>query len=201
MPILATKLYIPPARPNRVERPRLIARLNEGLTAGCRLTLISAPAGFGKTSLVSEWIAACGRPAAWLSLDEGENDPARFLSYLIAALQTIKPGLAEGLLALLQSPQAPQTESILISLLNEIASIPDNFILVLDDYHALDSKTVDEILAFILKHQPPRMHLVIATREDPPLPLARLRAQGQLNELRTEDLRFTLAETSDFSTR
>ena len=198
LPILATKLYIPPSRPNRVERPRLIARLNEGLAAGCRLTLISAPAGFGKTSLVSEWIEACGRPAAWLSLDEGENDPTRFLSYLIAALQTIKPGLADDLLALLQSPQAPQTESILIPLLNEVATIPENFILVLDDYHALDSKSVDEILAFLLKHQPPRMHLAIATREDPPLPLARLRAQGQLNELRTDDLRFTLVETTAF---
>jgi len=162
------------------------------------LTLISAPAGFGKTSLVSEWIMVCGRPAAWLSLDEGENDPARFLSYLIAALQAIKPGLADDLLALLQSPQAPQTESILITLLNEVAAISENFLLVLDDYHALDSKPVDAILAFLLKHQPPRMHLAITTREDPPLPLARLRAQGQLSELRTADLRFTLAESTGF---
>ncbi len=184
LPILATKLYIPPSRPNLVKRPRLIERLNEGLVAGCRLTLISAPAGFGKTSLVSEWIAAYGKPAAWLSLDEGENDPARFLSYLIAALQSIKPGLADGLLALLQSPQAPQTESTLITLLNEVDALPENFILVLDDYHALDSKSVVEALALLLQHQPSQMHLVIATREDPPLPLASLRARGQLSELR-----------------
>jgi LuxR family maltose regulon positive regulatory protein len=178
VPILATKLYIPPPRSRIVLRPRLIERLNEGLSAGCTLTLISAAAGFGKTTLVSEWIAGCGRPVAWLSLDEGDNDPARFISYLVKALQTIQAGIGEGLLAALQSPQPPSTESILTALLNEITTIPDHFILVLDDYHLVDSKPVDEALTFLLEHLPPQIHLVIATREDPQLPLSRLRARG-----------------------
>ena len=197
-PILATKLYIPPPRPKVVPRPRLIERLNEGLAAGRKLTLISAPAGFGKTTLVSEWVAGCERPVAWLSLDEGDNDPARFLTYLVAALQTIAPNIGAGVLAALQSPQPPPTESILTTLLNEITTIPDNFILVLDDYHVIDSKPVDQALTFLLEHLPPQMHLVIATREDPHLPLARLRARGQLTELRAADLRFTPAEAAEF---
>ena len=146
-PILATKLYIPQPRPKSVPRPRLIERLNEGLSAGRKLTLISAPAGFGKTTLVSEWVAGCGRPVAWLSLDEGDNDPARFLTYLVAALQTIAANIGEGVLAMLQSPQPPPIESILTALLNEITTIPDHFILVLDDYHVIDSKPVDEALS------------------------------------------------------
>ena len=193
-PLLPTKLYIPPSRPKIVLRPRLIERLNEGMQR--TLTLISASAGFGKTTLVSEWIAGCGRPVAWLSLDEGDND--RFLTYLIAALQTIAPNIGEGVLAVLQSPQPPPTESILTTLLNEITTIPDSFILVLDDYHVIDSKPVDQALTFLVEHLPPQMHLVIATREDPPLPLARLRARGQLTELRAADLRFTPAEAAEF---
>ena len=195
-PILATKLYIPPPRPNVVLRPRLIERLNEGLHR--KLTLISAPAGFGKTTLVSEWVAGCERPAAWLSLDEGDNDPTRFLTYLVAALQTIAANIGEGVLGVLQSPQPPPTESILTALLNEITTIPDNFVLVLDDYHVIDAKPVDHALTFLLEHLPPQMHLVIATREDPQLPLARLRARGQLTELRAADLRFTPAEAAGF---
>ena len=135
---------------------------------------------------------------AWLSLDEGDNDPTRFLTYLVAALQTIAANIGEGVLAVLQSPQPPPTESILTTLLNEITTIPDNFILVLDDYHVIDSKPVDQALTFLLEHLPPQMHLVIATREDPPLPLARLRARGQLTELRAADLRFTPAEAAEF---
>jgi LuxR family maltose regulon positive regulatory protein len=200
-PILATKLYIPPSRPKVVLRPRLIERLNEGLSASRKLTLISAPAGFGKTTLVSEWVAGCERPAAWLSLDEGDNDPASFLAYLVAALQTVAPKIGAGVLRTLQSPQPPSTESILTILLNEITTITDNFILVLDDYHVLDSKPVDEALTFLLKHLPPQMHLVIATREDPHLPLARLRARSQLTELRATDLRFTPAEAAEFLNR
>ncbi len=164
-PILATKLYIPPPRPKVVLRPRLIERLNEGLHR--KLTLISAPAGFGKTTLVSEWVAGCERPVAWLSLDEGDNDPTRFLTYLVAALQTIAANIGEGVLAVLQSPQPPPTEAILTALLNEITTIPDNFVLVLDDYHVIDAKPVDHALTFLLEHLPPQMHLVIATREDP----------------------------------
>jgi LuxR family maltose regulon positive regulatory protein len=176
----------------------LIERLNEGLSSGCNLTLISASAGFGKTTLVSEWVVGCGRPVAWLSLDEGDNDPTRFLTYLITALQTIAPNTGEGVLGVLQSPQPPPIESILTTLINEITTIPDNFILVLDDYHIIDSKPVDNAIAFLLEHLPPQMHLVITTREDPPLPLARLRARSQLTELRAADLRFTPAEAAEF---
>ena len=197
-PILATKLYIPPPRSKIVLRPRLIERLNEGLSAGCKLTLISASAGFGKTTLVSEWVAVCGRPVAWLSLDGGDNDPARFISYLIKALQSLQAGMGDGLLAALQSPQPLHIETILTSLLNEISLIPGQFLLVLDDYHSLDSQPVDQCLAFLIDHQPPQMHLVIATREDPQLPLARYRARGHCTELRAADLRFTLAEAADF---
>ena len=197
-PILATKLYIPPPRPKIVLRPRLIERLNQNLALGCKMTLISASAGFGKTTLVSEWIASCGRPIAWLSLDEGDNDPTRFLTYLVATLQTIAANIGAGALAVLQSPQPPSTEAILTALLNEITNVPDHFILVLDDYHVLDSKPVDEALTFLLEHLPPQMHLVIATREDPHLPLARLRVRGQLTELRAADLRFTPAEAAEF---
>ncbi|MBK9093307.1 MAG: helix-turn-helix transcriptional regulator [Anaerolineae bacterium] len=221
-PILATKLYIPLPRPKLVLRPRLIERLNEGLSSGCKLTLISAPAGFGKTTLVSEWVnnlrftsddfrldAANGgeivnrkskiaNRVAWLSLDAGDNDPARFLTYLVAALQTIAGNIGAGVLAALESPQPPPTESILTALLNEITTIPDNFILVLDDYHLVEAIPVDQALATLLDHLPPQMHLVIATREDPHLPLARLRARGHSTELRAADLRFTPAEAADF---
>jgi len=200
-PILATKLYIPPIRPKIVLRARLIERLNEGLSAGCKLTLISAPAGFGKTTLVSEWVAGCQRPVAWLSLDEGDNDPARFLSYFVAALQKIEANIGAGALAALQSPQPPLTESILTNILNDITTISDSFLLVLDDYHVIDSIPVDQTLAYLIEHQPPQMHLVIATREDPHLPLARLRAKGQLTELRAADLRFTPAEAAEFLNR
>ncbi|HET7088843.1 MAG TPA: LuxR family transcriptional regulator, partial [Anaerolineae bacterium] len=181
-PILATKLYTPPPRPKLVLRPRLIERLNEGLHG--KLTLICAPAGFGKTTLVSEWVASCGRPVAWLSLDEEDNDPTRFLVYLVAALQTIAANIGAGVLGVLQSPQPPPTESILTALLNEITTVLDNFTLILEDYHVIDAKPVDNALTFLLEHLPPQMHLVIATREDPHLPLARLRARDQLTELR-----------------
>jgi LuxR family transcriptional regulator, maltose regulon positive regulatory protein len=197
-PILATKLYIPPPRPGLVPRPRLIERLNECLETGCRLTLISAPAGFGKTTLVSEWVAGCGRPAAWLSLDEGDNAPTRFLTYLVAALQTIATNIGEQVLAVLQSPQPPQAEAILTTLLNEITTGAERFILVLDDYHLIDSQAVDQSLTFLIEHQPPQMHLVITTREDPHLSLARLRARSQLTELRAADLRFSPGEAAEF---
>ncbi|MBN1995336.1 MAG: LuxR family transcriptional regulator [Anaerolineae bacterium] len=196
LPILATKLYIPPPRPNVVLRPRLIERLNEGLQR--KLALISAPAGFGKTTLVSEWIAGCEVPAAWLSLDESDNDPTRFLAYLVAALQTIEASVGEGTLSALESPQPPPIEAVLTSLLNEIAAIPGQIILVLDDYHLIEAQPIHNALSFLLQHLPPQMHLVIATREDPHLPLARLRARGQLTELRAADLRFTPAEAAEF---
>jgi len=170
--------------------------LNVGLHR--KLTLISAPAGFGKTTLVSAWVAGCGRRTAWLSLDDGDNDPSRFLAYFVAALRTIAPAIGEGVLGALQSPQPPPTESILTTLLNEIATVPDHFALVLDDYHVIDAKPVDDAITFLIEHLPPRMHLVIATREDPQLPLPRLRARGQLTELRAADLRFTPLEAAEF---
>jgi LuxR family transcriptional regulator, maltose regulon positive regulatory protein len=195
-PVLLTKLYIPPPQPRVVPRPRLIERLNEGLHR--KVTLISAPAGFGKTTLVSEWVADCGRPAAWLSLDEADNDPARFLAYLVTALQTVQTTIGEGVLGVLQSPQPPPTESILTALLNDISTLANDIALVLDDYHLIDSASIDQALAFLLDHLPPRMHLVITTREDPRLPLVRLRARGQMTELRASDLRFAPDEAATF---
>jgi LuxR family maltose regulon positive regulatory protein len=198
-PILTTKLYLPRLRPNMVSRPRLTERLSAGLHR--KLTLISAPAGFGKSTLLSEWTLGLGRPVAWLSLDEGENDPARFLAYLVAALQTIAPAVGEGTLGALQSPQPPPIEALLVALLNEITTIPNHFVFVLDDYHVLDAEPVDQALAFLIDHLPPHMHLVIATREDPHLPLARLRARAQLTEVRAIDLRFTPSEAAAFLTQ
>jgi LuxR family transcriptional regulator, maltose regulon positive regulatory protein len=208
--LLLTKLYIPPPRQNLVMRPRLIEQLNNGLSLDRKLTLISAPAGFGKTTLVSEWVTSPERfppehissnRVAWLSLDEADNDPARFVSYLITALQMIMPGIGEGLLVALQSSQQSQLEPFLTTLINEISLFPEHFVLVLDDYHTIDSQTVDKSVDFLIEHQPPQMHLVITTREDPQLPLARYRARGQLTELRAADLRFTQDEASEFLNR
>jgi len=195
-PILDTKLQLPPLRQKSIPRPGLIEKMNESLHG--RLTLISAPAGFGKTTLASEWIASCKKPSVWLSLDAGDGDFSRFMTYLVAALQTLNVGIGKMVLAALQSPLQTKPESMLTSLLNEISAMPDDFILVLDDYHVLDAKPVDDALAFILEHAPSRMHLVIATREDPDLPLAKWRARGQLTELRAEDLRFTASEAAQF---
>ena len=207
--LLQTKLYVPPIRREVVSRPRLIERLNASLHH--KLTLVSAPAGFGKTTLVSDWVHEIGAHGhapphvAWLSLDEGDNDPTRFLAYLLAALQTIEANIGKGALSALQSPQPPPAEAVLVSLINEVAAIPDtpkakrsSIILVLDDHHTIESPPVDDALAFLLERLPPQMHLVIATREDPRLPLARLRARGQLTELRATDLRFTSAEAAEF---
>lgn len=194
--LLQTKLYIPATRNDLVPRPRLLARLNAGLNG--RLTLISAPAGFGKTTLVREWVAREERPIAWLSLDEEDKDPNRFLTYLIAALQRIAPAIGQSVLASLQSPQPPMTQMILTMLLNEIAALPEAFIFVLDDYHVAAGQATDEALVFLLDHLPAQMYLVITTREDPDLPLARLRARSQLTELRTADLRFLPDEAAAF---
>jgi LuxR family maltose regulon positive regulatory protein len=212
--ILATKLYIPPPPPKVVVRTRLIERLNEGLSRTPNVTLISAPAGFGKTTLVSAWVASLTPSplppgetdlksrvrAAWLSLNEEDSDPARFLTYLVAALRTIMPTLGEGALEVLQAAQSqpPPAESILTALLNEITRIPEHFILVLDDYHLIDAKPIDQALTFLVEHLPPQIHLVITTREDPALPLPRLRVRGQLVELRAADLRFTPSEATEF---
>ena len=211
-PILVTKFFIPPARPELVFRHRLIEQLNSGLER--KLTLISAPAGFGKTTLVAEWLEkiksdqkSSGQmeiKIAWLSLDEEDNQPLRFLSYFITALNRISASdqeLGKSALNKLQlQPPAP-VETILTDLINEIANFPEKILFVLDDFHLIDNPSIQEAVNFILEHTPPQMHLVITTREDPLLPLSRLRARRQLTEVRASDLRFSIDETADFFNR
>jgi ATP-dependent transcriptional regulator len=198
-PILSTKFYIPKPRPQAVLRPRLTRRLDNGLHR--KLTLISAPAGYGKTTLVCEWLADGGRPAAWLSLEEGDNELARFLTCMIFSLRTLEGNIGEGALAMLQTPQPPPTETILTVLLNEIAAFPAPFLLVLDDYHAAMSAPVDDAVFFLLDHLPAQMHLVLTTRADPGFSLARFRVRDQLTELRVADLRFTRSESEAYLNR
>jgi LuxR family maltose regulon positive regulatory protein len=186
-----------------VSRPRLVKRLNEGLVMDRKLTLVSAPAGFGKTTLLNEWVHSRNRerfcaPVAWLSLDKNDNSIAQFWSYVIIALQTIFDDFGEAPLAELQASQPPPIEPILTDLINEIAAMDEEFILILDDYHLLDEQTIHESLAFVIDHAPFNAHLVIAGRTDPPLPISRLRGQGLVTELRASDLRFTTEESSAF---
>lgn len=195
-PVLATKLFVPPLRPGAVVRFRLLERLNQGLTR--KLTLVCAPAGFGKTSLLSEWLVACPYPSAWLSLDARDGDSNYFLKYVIAALQSIDASLGASVRGMLQSSHPPSSESILTVLINEISKLESDFVLVLDDYHLIAAKPIDDAVSFLLEHLPVNMHLVMVTREEPSVPLARLRVCGQLTELRQADLRFTLCETTNF---
>jgi LuxR family maltose regulon positive regulatory protein len=205
--LLQTKLYIPPLRSNLVNRPRLIDRLNQGLEPGYKLSIISAPAGFGKTTMLSEWVHGSNSAVAWVSLDKGDNDLTRFLAYFITALQTLEPAIGDGALGLLQSPQQPETAMILTALINDVAKVllsdPQgrNFAIVLDDYHLINAQPVHEALTFLLDNLPPQMHLGIASRTDPPLPLSRLRIRGELVELREADLRFTIDETASLFSR
>jgi LuxR family maltose regulon positive regulatory protein len=211
--LLRTKLFVPKIRPLLVPRPRLIEKLNQGVQQSCKLTLISAPAGFGKTTLIVEWgmqlVESATHPKSalrnpqlcWLSLDKGDNDLTRFLTYLVAALQTIDSSVGKGTLAALQSPGAVNVEGILTTLLNEITNFPDDVILILDDYHVIESPPVDRAVTFLLDYLPTNLYLAITTRIDPPLPLSRLRGRGQLTELRTADLRFTREETAVFLNR
>ena len=192
---LRTKLYVPPLQSTWVSRMRLLKRMDEGFER--KLTLIYAPAGFGKTTLLVEWIHQKKIPVAWFSVDKKDNDPVHFLIYVIAGLQTLEPGIGKAALTLLQSPQPPPLESILINLINDISCIPTNATLVFDDYHAVDAKPIHDLIAFLLDHLPEHMHLVMATRSDPSLLLARLRSQNQLTELRAADLSFTTNETAD----
>ena len=198
-PLLETKLYVPRLRRGLVARPRLIERMNRG--AESKLTLLSAPAGFGKTTLLTEWLAAApvdGRSAAWLSLDPADNQPAFFWTYLVAALQTVAPGVGAKALSLLRGPQPPPIETILATLLNELGAVPNEVVLVLDDYHVIDAHDINDGMAFLLEHLPPQVYLVITTRADPALPLARLRARGELVEIRAADLRFTPEEAAAY---
>lgn len=190
--LLTTKLNIPATRGDAVLRPRLIQRLQSG-KAG-KLTLISAPAGFGKTSLARDWALEMGRPVAWITLDEGDNDLTRFASYLAAALRQIEPSTGQNLEHLLNAPKQPSSHALAAALINDITASTAPFALVLDDYHTIEDVSVHEGLRSLIKHQPPHMHLVITTREDPPLALAKLRAQSQLTEVRAQHLRFTQGE-------
>ena len=197
LPILTTKLFIPPSRPDLVPRTRLIEQLNFGLSR--KLTLISAPAGFGKSTLLSSWVAQNETiKVAWVSLDEGDNDLTRFLQYFVSALQTIENKLGENIIGSIQSSGTPNTELVLTTLINEIIKITDEMILILDDYHMIESKQVHQAVTYLLDHLPINFHLIIATRIDPPFPLARLRARAQMIELRTSDLRFTDDEATAF---
>jgi LuxR family maltose regulon positive regulatory protein len=201
MPLLKTKLYIPPIRHELVPRPRLIDRLNAGLDR--KLTLISAPAGYGKTTLLSEWIAGYRKLEAqvrfaWVSLDEGDNDASCFLTYAVSALQTVEEDSGAAILAALAMPQPPPIEALFTDLINETTAIPGRCVLVLDDYHVIHAQAVHDALSFLLERLPPNIHLVIATRADPPLPISRLRGRGELIELRQADLSFTPDEVNAY---
>ena len=194
--LLATKLHIPASRPDLVLRPRLTERLDEGLARG--LVLVCAPAGYGKSVLLADWAWRHERPAAWLSLDERDNDPARFWRHLVAALDRARPGISERVAPLLGPPAPSSFQSLVTALINDLAAEPgtDDALLVLDDYHVIGSQPVHESLAFLVEHRPAGICVVLASRSDPPLALARLRARGQLAELRAAEMRFTPGEAA-----
>jgi LuxR family transcriptional regulator, maltose regulon positive regulatory protein len=196
--LLATKLLAPATRSDRVTRTRLIARLLDAVSSGRQLTLVCAPAGFGKTTLIRDWVGASERSVGWLSLDEGDNDPERFLDYLVAAVHQATSADRMATIAR-ASPDSPKQR--LVALINDLTRTETSLILVLDDYHAIRSFEVHDLVAFLLAHQAPRLHLALGTREDPPLPLARLRARDQVTEVRESDLRFTTEEAAAFLTQ
>ncbi len=214
-PLLTTKLYIPPFRPEWVPRPHLVERLNAGLGPSAlgfarKLTLVSAPAGSGKTTLITTWLSGFRLEApgtsiesqvAWLSLDETDNDPLRFFTYVVAALRTVDPQIGGDAQRLLESAQSSSFEPLITTLINDVAGEASPLILVLDDYHAITELVIHEAIGFLLDRQPPHMHLVITTRHDPPLPLSRLRGRGQMTEIRQDDLRFTPEEAAAFLNR
>ena len=192
--LLATKLYVPRPRPEFLSRARLLERLAEGTAR--ELTLVCTPAGFGKTTLLGEWARSSSRPVAWLSLDGGDNDPARFWRYVAAALDQVRPGIGAQIGALLRGPEPGSLEAVVTVVINELAAQPGEIMLVLDDYHLIQAVPIHHTLGVLLERGPPQLRLVVASRADPPLPLARLRARGQLAELRERDLRFTPEEAA-----
>jgi len=197
--LLATKLHRPSLPAKWVERPSLTQRLHEGLTLNRQLTLVSAPAGFGKTTCITEWLNTLADwPVSWLSLDAADDDPGRFFTYLVAALQKIAPHLGRQIEGVLQSGQLPPGEVISATLINDILALEDRFLLVLDDFHLIQDSSILRVVETMLNNQPPPLHLVLLTREDPPLPLARLRANNRLTEIRARDLRFTGQDADRF---
>ncbi len=196
--ILETKLYFPPVRPILVPRPHLVERLQSGLNGP--LTLLSAPAGYGKTTLLGEWRAGPGKnvPVAWYSIDSEDNDLGRFLLYLAAALDTLQPGLLAEVKPLLNSQETPNAGAVLISLVNQVSKLEHDFVLALDDYHLIEDPAIHRVLSDLIDHMPPHMHLAILTRSDPTFPLSRYRARSQLAEIRAEHLRFSMDETAQF---
>ena len=198
-PLLATKLFPPPPRPRQVPRTQLLQQLADGLAQGRRLTLISAPAGYGKTTLVGEWLRQARLPAAWVTLDAGDNDVVRFIKYLVAGLQTSAPGLGASTAAMLEATQSRGLEDLLTGLINELAGLPASpCLVILDDYHLVENQAVHDVVAHLLERLPPQVHLVIITRADPPLPISRLRGRGLVTELRLADLRFSQPECAEF---
>jgi LuxR family transcriptional regulator, maltose regulon positive regulatory protein len=193
--LLTTKLHLPRPRPGSVARPRLLERLTEGMER--ELMLVCTPAGFGKTTLLADWAAATGRPVAWLSLDEADNDPVRFWRHVAAALDRARPGVADRVAPLLQGLQSASFQAVAATLVNELAGVTEEVVLILDDYHLIEAPQVHQSLEFLLEHLPASLRLVLASRADPPLPLARLRARGHLAELRQRDLRFTPEEAAE----
>jgi LuxR family maltose regulon positive regulatory protein len=197
-PLLRTKLYIPTPKPNLVPRTQLVQRLEEGINLGRRISLICAPAGFGKSTLISEWVASIDRQVAWVSLDERDSDPIQFWAYVITALQTIYPDVAADTLAsLLSADPIPISEAV-TNLINEVAAEPEPTVLVLDDYHSVISASVSDGLLFLIENMPPQLHIVISSRADPPWPLASMRVRGRITEVRTKDLRFSASEVKTF---
>lgn len=194
--LLTTKLTIPPPQQNRIKRPRLLQTLNKGLNR--KLTLVSAPAGFGKTTLLGDWVSTCKRPVAWVALDENDNDLARFFAYFISGLETMLQRAKNLPLLELSTQHSLESTAALVQIINQISKIPEDFVFVLDDYHRLESKAIDTTIEFLIEHMPRQMHLVISTREDPQLPLSRLRIRNQMTELRIKDLRFSPEEAHDF---
>lgn len=199
--LLITKLHAPLPRPDLVERQRLIQRLDAGVRQRHRLYLVSAPAGYGKTTLIVDWLNGGSSPFNWLTLDNDDNDLQRFFSYLIAALQQIDPAVGGSTATLLASPDLPSAGALATTLINDIATARTPFFLVLDDYHTITAPAIHEAVTFLLDHQPPQLRLVLSTREEPPLPLARLRGKGFLTELHANDLRFTHEEATTFFRR